>query len=147
MASHRTAYRILYRDTDSMGVLYYGRYLELFELGRTEWQREEGLRYRDMEDEEGRMLPVVRAECRYHFPLRFDDLAQIHTVVHGWTSSTLSFRHEVYCEESGRLCAVGGVELGCVGTGDWKPTRLPDRYLELLRRQAPEAKGKRLQSP
>ncbi len=144
MESHRTEYRILYRDTDSMGVLYYGRYLELFELGRTEWLRDEGLRYRDMEEQEGRMLPVIRAECHYQAPLRFDALAQIHTVVYGWTLSTLSFRHEVYDAESGVLCATGGVELGCVGVQNWKPTRLPGPYRELMERKAPEARYRRL---
>ncbi|MBC8329066.1 MAG: acyl-CoA thioesterase [Planctomycetes bacterium] len=144
MASHLTEYRILYRDTDSMGVLYYGRYLELFELGRTEWLRDAGLRYRDMEQNEGRMLPVTQAECRYLAPIRFDVLAQIHTAVHGWTSSTLSFSHEIYDSESGVLCATGGVELGCVGMEDWKPTRLPEVYRQLMARLVPERRHLRL---
>jgi acyl-CoA thioester hydrolase len=146
MDARRSTYRILYRDTDSMGVLYYARYLELFEHGRNEWLREEGLRYRDMELHDGRMLPVVWSECRYRGPLRFDDLALIDTVVHGWTPSTLSFRHEIRCEETGLLCATGGVELGCVGTEDWKPTRLPAAYRELLSARVPENRGRRLSS-
>ncbi len=147
MAVHESRYRILYRDIDSMGVLYYGRYLALFELGRTDWQREEGLRYRAMEEEEGKMLPVLRAECRYLAPLRFDDLALIRTEVLGWSAGTLSFRHEILCEETGKLCATGGVELGCVRCTDFKPTRLPGNYLDLLARKAPGARGRRGLSP
>lgn len=144
MEGHLTHYRVLYRDTDSMGVLYYGRYFELFELGRTEWLRDEGLRYRDMERDLGLILPVTRAECHYRGPLHFDDLAEVRTVVHGWTTSTLSFAHEIHSNESGRLCAAGRVELGCVTRAEWRPSRLPAAYSEMLQRVVPEARGRRL---
>ncbi|RMH03556.1 MAG: acyl-CoA thioesterase [Planctomycetota bacterium] len=144
MVRHTTEYRILFRDIDSMGVLYYGRYLHLFELGRTEWLREEGLRYRDMQDEEGCMLPVTIAECRYLAPLRYDSLARIETTLHGWSSATIGFRHEVRDGESGVLCATGMVEVGCCRIADWRPTRLPAPYRELLARIAPELRHRRI---
>ena len=89
------------------------------------------------------MLPVVRAACRYRAPLRYDDLALIRTEVHGWTWSTLSFRHEIHSDETGELCATGEIELGCVRMSDWKPSRLPNSYHELLRSEAPDAWGRR----
>ena len=33
-----------------MGVVYYANYLVWFEIGRTEWLRETGWTYREMED-------------------------------------------------------------------------------------------------
>jgi hypothetical protein len=36
--------------------------------------------------------------------------------------------------------------LGCVGTEDWKPTRLPAAYRELLSARVPENRGRRLSS-
>ena len=39
----RSQYRILYADTDMMGVVYYGNYGRLYEMGRTEMIREMGL--------------------------------------------------------------------------------------------------------
>ena len=38
-----------YADTDQMGVVYYANYLVWFEVGRTEWLRESGWTYREME--------------------------------------------------------------------------------------------------
>ena len=79
MAEHTSSYRILFRDIDSMGVLYYARYLALFEMGRVEWMRDEGVRYRDLEDCEGVILPVTSASCEYHASLRYDDIAKVRT--------------------------------------------------------------------
>ena len=47
-----------------MGVVYYANYLVWFEVGRTEWLRETGWTYREMEDE-GLSLPVIEAHCEY----------------------------------------------------------------------------------
>lgn len=143
MGCRETTYRVLYRDIDSMGYLYYGRYLALFELGRVEWMREEGLRYRDMETRLGLMLPVTEALCRYRAPLRYDDLARIRTWIAAWSATTVRFAHEVCSGESGALCATGEVELGCVDAGSRRPARLPETLRDILARRAPEARGRR----
>lgn len=137
-----TLYRILYRDVDRMGVLYYGRYLELFELGRMEWVRERGYRYRDMEDQEDRMLPVTRASCRYRASVRFDDLARVRTALAAWSPTTLRYAYEVWSQEEARLCATGEVELACVRRSDARPAALPEAFLRILRQVAPEREGR-----
>ena len=53
-----TRVRVRYADTDQMGVVYYANYLVWFEIGRTEWLRDAGWNYRDME-ETGVSLPVI----------------------------------------------------------------------------------------
>ncbi|MBI2534131.1 MAG: hypothetical protein HYW03_18235, partial [Deltaproteobacteria bacterium] len=40
-----TSYRVIYGDTDQMGVVYYANYLRWFEKGRSEWLRQIGLPY------------------------------------------------------------------------------------------------------
>ena len=59
-----TRVRVRYADTDQMGVVYYANYLVWFEVGRTEWLRDAGWNYRDMEDA-GISLPVIEAHCEY----------------------------------------------------------------------------------
>ncbi len=39
---HTTNIRIRYKDTDRMGVVYYGNYLTFFEIGRSEYMRDLG---------------------------------------------------------------------------------------------------------
>ena len=67
--ARRTLVRVRYAETDRMGVVYYANYLIWFEVGRTEWLRETGWSYREMEHE-GVALPVIEAHCTYRQPAR-----------------------------------------------------------------------------
>src|SRR5260370_659203 len=44
-----TRLRVRYAETDQMGVVYYANYLIWMEVGRVEFCRSSGLRYRDIE--------------------------------------------------------------------------------------------------
>lgn len=165
MVVHYAAYRVLYRDIDSMGVLYYGRYLALFEIGRVEWMRSEGCRYRDLEDQDQVILPVIEAKCSYLASIAYDDLAIIETQVDSWSGSTVRFSHRVFVANSelgpadssgqalenlvselqeGDLRATGRVELGCVRRSDHRPTRMPEDLRAMLQRCSPGAFRRRL---
>jgi acyl-CoA thioester hydrolase len=63
---------VRYAETDKMGVVYYANYLVWFEIGRTDWLRQCGWSYRDMEGD-GFSLPVVESHCVYRQPARYDD--------------------------------------------------------------------------
>ncbi len=69
-------HRVLYGDTDQMGVVYYATYLRFFEGARGEWIRELGLTYAQIE-ERGIYLPVLEAGVRYLKPARYDDVLEI----------------------------------------------------------------------
>src|SRR5262245_28192662 len=77
-AARRTQVRVRYADTDQMGVVYYANYLVWFEVARTEWLREGGWSYREMEAD-GISLPVIEAHCEYRQPARYDDEIEIRT--------------------------------------------------------------------
>ena len=78
MLSHRTICRVIYGDTDKMGVAYHANYLRWFEMGRTEMFRSLGLSYRDIESR-GVYLPVSEAYCKFKSPARYDDIMVIET--------------------------------------------------------------------
>jgi acyl-CoA thioester hydrolase len=146
MLTHEARYRILYRDIDSMGVLYYGRYLALFEIGRVEWLRSEGCRYRDLEIDCQIILPVTQAQCLYQASLHYDDEAIIHTWIEAWSGTTLRFGHRIESAESGRVCATGEVELACIGQINRRPQRLPQILADLMKKVAPDRSGRRRQA-
>ena len=77
MLSHETEYRVIYGDTDQMGVAYYANYLRWFEIGRTELLRSWQIPYQRLESEKGIWLPVSEAGCKYLAPARYDDLLLI----------------------------------------------------------------------
>jgi acyl-CoA thioester hydrolase len=73
---HQTPYRVIYGDTDNMGVAYHANYLRWFEIGRTELLRSWGLPYREIEAR-GIQLPVADVRCKYITPAKYDDLVII----------------------------------------------------------------------
>ena len=63
-----TRLRVRYAETDQMGVVYYANYLVWMEVGRVELCKALGFNYRDMEREDGVLLAVAEACCRYRSP-------------------------------------------------------------------------------
>jgi acyl-CoA thioester hydrolase len=61
-----------------MGVVYHANYFVWFEIGRTDLLRNSGWSYRDLEAD-GISLPVIRAECDYRQPARYDDEIDVRT--------------------------------------------------------------------
>src|SRR5882762_6082008 len=79
MQPHQTRVRVRYAETDQMGVVYYANYLIWMEVARVEFCQAPGFRYKDMEIEDGVLIAVVEAQCRYLYPARFDDEVIIET--------------------------------------------------------------------
>ena len=51
------------------------------EIGRVEYCRSIGIRYKDMEECGGILLAVVEVHCRYRHPARYDDEVAVRTRV------------------------------------------------------------------
>ena len=125
-----TRLRVRYADTDQMGVVYYANYLVWFEVGRTEWLRQTGWSYREME-EDGVALPVIEAHCEYRQPLRYDDDVEIATRASLVTPVRIRFDYEVRRSGIQAVCACGHTVHASVNT-DGRPCRPPERIRELL---------------
>lgn len=127
---HRYELRVRYGDTDQMGWAYYGNYLRWFEIGRAEMMRSLGRSYREVEEQDGVLLPVLDARCRYFRGARYDERVTIETGVLDVTRATLRFGYRVLGED-GACCALGYTE-HCVVTRDAKPVRPPKPLARLL---------------
>jgi acyl-CoA thioester hydrolase len=128
--ARRTRVRVRYADTDQMGVVYYANYLVWFEVGRTEWLRESGWSYREME-QAGISLPVIEAHCEYRHPARYDDEIEIRTEARVLTPVRIRFDYEARKTADDTLSATGHTVHAALGT-DGRPQRLPARVLEIL---------------
>jgi acyl-CoA thioester hydrolase len=133
---HRFDLRIRYGDTDPMGWVYYGHYLRFFEAGRGELMRSLGHTYRQVEEEDGILLPVLDARCRYFRGARYDELVTIETGVLDVSRASLRFGYRIVGEDGAR-CAMGYTE-HCTVRRDMRPVRPPAPLMALLER-APRA--------
>lgn len=111
MKPHETQIRVRYEDADPMGFLHHAKYLTYFEIGRTEWFRAFGGDYRATE-ESGLLIVVVKAECRYRKPARYDDLVTVRTTLAG--VSLAKIEHEYELLRSDETLATARVTLALV---------------------------------
>jgi acyl-CoA thioester hydrolase len=123
--------RVIYGDTDQMGVVYYANYLRYFEFARSEFLRAIGGTYRELE-REGAFLPVVEAICRYKAPARYDDLLVIRTEIAELRRVSLTFAYELRRENDDAVLCTGSTTHACVGRNG-QPTRIPDNFSRLLK--------------
>lgn len=126
----RARLRVIYGDTDQMGVVYYANYFRYFEYARGEWFRERGGDYRTLEAE-GTLLPAVEATCSYKSPAKYDDLLVIETDVTELRRASLVFTYRVRREGDDRLICEGRTIHACINR-DGKPTRIPDSVARIF---------------
>lgn len=111
-----------------MGYLYYAEYLHLFERSRSEYIREMGMSYAEVE-RLGIMLPVREAQCRYRRPARYDDLIHIRAGIAEVRRASLVFVYNVMDAERKTLLAEGMTEHACTGR-DGRPVRPPEWFVK-----------------
>ena len=131
MSTHETRFRVRYAETDQMGVVYYANYLVWMELGRVEFCRASGIRYRDMEANDGVRLAVVDAHCRYLYPARYDEEIGVKTWIARANRRMIEFHYEFRDIATGRELASGETKHIFLGA-DMKPVKLPEKYLPLF---------------
>jgi acyl-CoA thioester hydrolase len=122
--------RVRYAETDCMGVVYYANYLVWFEVGRTEWLRETGWTYREMEAD-GLALPVIEAHCEYRLGARYDDELEVRTTGRLVSAVRLAFDYTVVRRGDAAVLATGYTIHATLDRAG-RPVRVPVRVKELL---------------
>lgn len=122
-----TRIRVRYAETDQMGVVYYANYLVWMEVGRVELCKACGFNYRDMERDDGILLAVAEANCRYSWPARFDDEVIVKTWIEDAGTRMVKFAYEMRLAADHRKLASGYTRHVFV-TRELRPARLPVKY-------------------
>src|SRR5947209_662135 len=123
--------RVLYADTDQMGVVNNVVYLRWFEVGRAEWIRGHGGSYREIEAS-GYRLPVIEAHLKYKEPARYDELVAVECGPEEIRAASVRFWYKLRRAGDGALLCEGWTVHACIDT-EGKLRRFPDELLALLR--------------
>ena len=94
LIQHTLSIRVRYPEVDAMGYLHHSRFLQYFEMGRIELLRDRGHSYGDLE-RDGIFFVVVKAECRYKAPAKYDDEIQLTTRIVRMTQVRLDHAYEM----------------------------------------------------
>ncbi len=124
-----TDIRVIYGDTDQMGVVYYANYLRFMEAGRNEYIRAHGLRYREFEERFGLRLPVAEAQVSYRVPARYDDLLTVETSLAEVKRASARFGYRIV--RAGEVVATGYTVHACVDL-EGRIRRMPPELLARL---------------
>jgi acyl-CoA thioester hydrolase len=131
MIKHSTQIRVRYADTDQMKVVYHGKYLEYFEVGRAALIRSLGLPYSELETR-GILLPVIEAFAKYRKPACYDDLLSIKAIVSELPKATLKIDYQVFRSNEEVPLAEGYTIHSFLNVATGKPTRPPLYFMQII---------------
>jgi acyl-CoA thioester hydrolase len=123
-------YRVLYAHTDKLGVVYYGKYFEYFEAGRSDMLRKLGYPYKELE-QNNISLPVIESQCKYFSYAKYDDLLIIKTSLSEVPTVRIKIGYEVLL--SGNIVVTGYTIHAFVNSLNMKPVRPPEDFVNLIK--------------
>ena len=122
--------RVRYAETDQMGVAYYANYLVWFEVGRSEFCRERGFRYVDLEAL-GYRLVVTDVHCRYRNSARYDETVVVRTRLKDANRRMIAFGYQILRKDQEEVIAEGETQHICIDSNG-KTKSLPGKFLVCL---------------
>ena len=130
MKKFSTNIRVRYGETDQMGVVYHGNYATYFEVARTEWLRNLGVTYKDLENN-GIMLPVISLSFNFVKSAKYDDLLTISVFLKKRPLVKIEFDYEIYNQNKEKI-SKGNSVLAFIDIKTNKPIKCPDYILNKL---------------
>lgn len=118
-----------YSETDAQGVVHHANYLSWFEEGRSEFLRQQGCFYSDME-RDGFFVIVAKAVVEYRAPSYYEDRITIATTLHKGRGRLLEFSYRA-TNQDGVLVAEGQTR-HLVLDAERRLVSLPEKYQELI---------------
>lgn len=101
--THTTKIRIRFVETDPLGIVWHGNYIQYFEDGREDFGRHHGISYLDQRDH-GYATPIVKSSTDHRLPLRYGDVATIETIYVDDPAAKMVFRYRIYDQEKRLVC-------------------------------------------
>lgn len=127
--------RVIYADTDAMGIVYHTNYMRWFEIGRNELFRDMGILYPEVEAA-GFNLPLTQVHCHYLLPAHYDDVMLIETDIEYLKRASMKFTYLIWDEKRENLLTEGYTVHACTDRSG-KIIRLPQMITVKIRKCYP----------
>ena len=119
--------KVRYCETDQMGLVHHGSYINYFEEARISWISNLGFSYSEME-KSGIILPVSKLNVSYLRPAYFDDELVVNVELAELPTSRLIFNYTI--KNKDEVVVTGTTVLAFLNKETKKPVRCPDYMLE-----------------
>ncbi len=133
MTDRRTEITVRYAETDAQGIVHHANYLVWFEEGRSDYLRQQGFCYSELE-KAGYYVVVAEAEVRYRAPAFYEDRLIVETTLCRLRRKFLEFRYRIFGPQDELL--VEGRTRHMVLGPDRRPANLPPEFIERLQDSA-----------
>ena len=125
-----TKVRVLFADTDAMGVVYHTNYIRWFEYGRNEFMRQLGVAYTEL-GKLGLNLPLTKVSCNYLKFATYDQVLTIETKFDYIKRASIRFNSRIWDENRENIIAEGYTIHACTNN-EGRIRRIPQLLLELI---------------
>lgn len=132
MVSYDTKIRVRYGETDKMGVVYHGSYVDYYEVARTELMRSIGIAYAKLE-EDGYLLPVLNLNITYKKTAYYDEILTIKTKIKEIPSFKIRFDYETINEKN-ELINTGEAILIFTKKETMRPCKPPEFLIKKIKK-------------
>lgn len=95
--------RVRFTETDPLGIVWHGNYIQYFEDGREAFGREHGISYLEQKAF-GYTSPIVKSMCEHKLPLRYGDVATIKTYFINSPAAKMIFRYKIFDPQDRLVC-------------------------------------------
>ena len=119
--------KVRYCETDQMGLVHHGSYINYFEEARISWISNLGFSYGEME-KSGIILPVSKLNINYLRPAYFENDLVVNVELAELPTSRLIFNYSI--TNKGEVVVTGTTVLAFLNKETKKPVRCPDYMLE-----------------
>ena len=127
---HVSQVRVRFVETDPLGIVWHGNYIQYFEDGRESFGREHGISYLDQKTH-GYATPIVKSSTDHKLPLRYGDIATIKTIYIDSAAAKMVFHYEIYNQDDQLVCTDETVQVFVdnIGDGDLSLT-IPEFFMK-----------------
>ena len=94
MIEHEYSFRVMYADTDQMGIVHHSNYVKYCEMARWELLRNIGVSYHEIE-KAGFLLPVIRMNFQFLKTAHYDELLMVRTTLVNMKGARVWFSYEI----------------------------------------------------
>ena len=95
--------RVRFTETDPLGIVWHGNYIQYFEDGREAFGREHRISYLEQKAH-GYTSPIVKSSCEHKLPLRYGDVATIITSFINSPAAKMIFRYQIFDPQDRLVC-------------------------------------------
>ncbi|MBQ8636388.1 MAG: acyl-CoA thioesterase [Clostridia bacterium] len=127
-----TLLEVRYAETDMMGIMHHSRYYPWFEVARTEFIKQVGMTYSEME-RMGVMIPLTETEAKYISGLRYEEKAEVSCTLFELSAARCGFKYVVKRLSDGKITTTGITRHGFVDS-EFKAINLKKKFPEMYKR-------------